>query len=101
MSIQRGSTPTHEITTDISLVDAEVIYVTYEQLNRMVVEKGKDDIAVEADKLIIELSQEETLKFNDKYKVEIQVRARFADGRAPVSNIMTTTVDRLLKGDVI
>ena len=101
MSIKRGSTPTHEITTDISLVDAEVIYVTYEQLNRTVVEKEKDDIAVEDDRLIIELSQGDTLKFNDKYDVEVQVRARFADGRAPVSNIMTTTVERLLKGGVI
>ena len=101
MGIQRGSTPTHQITTDISLVDTEVIFVTYDQLEKTVIEKTKSDIVVEDEYIEIELSQNETLKFNDKYDVEIQIRARFADGRAPVSNIMTTTVERLLKGGVI
>ena len=101
MSIKRGSTPTHFFRTDISLVDAVELYVTYKQLKKTVVEKTKDDCVVESDKITVVLTQADTLKFNAKYKVEMQIRPIWADGSTYPSNIMVTDVYRLLKGGEI
>ena len=107
MSIPRGATPENTFTFPIDLSTADVVYITYNQCDRTVIEKEKDDISFSYDEdagvylLQIELTQEESLAFNDKHKVEMQIRGRYPDGRAVESTIMTTTVDRILKDGVI
>lgn len=97
----RGTTPTITITTDMDLTSAEVVYVTFRQDAYQVVEKEKADLTITAESVELELSQKETLKFKDNQSVEFQVRARFADGTAVKSNVMKTTVTRILKDGVI
>ena len=99
--MRRGTTPTHTFNTSVSLAAAEVIYITYQQRRQTVVEKTIDDITVAADTLTVELTQEETLLFDAKYPASIQIRARFIDGSAIASNIMTVPVDKILKGGAI
>lgn len=101
MSTIRGTTPTHIFETDISLVEAEVIYVTYKQDETVIVEKEKDDLSVTENEIQLTLSQEETLRFNSSNDIEIQIRARFADGLAVACKIITTDADRILKEGVI
>lgn len=99
--MRRGTTPTHTFTTDIDLTDAEVIFITYEQAGEVVMEKTADDLAITADSLTVKLTQEETLAFELGKPVEMQIRARFADGTAVASQVMRTNADVILKEGVI
>lgn len=101
MSIQRGSTPVHIFHTSVDLRDADVLFITYQQAGKTVVEKDKSDCEVSEDKFQLQLTQEETLMFNPEHSVRIQVRARFVDDTAIVSNIIHTDVGKLLKSGVI
>lgn len=97
----RGTTPKHTFNVDVDLTDAQSIYITYKQLNRVVVEKAKSDINVSSDALQCDLTQKETLAFNSKYPVKIQIRAGYEGGSAVASNIIETTVGEILKGGEI
>ena len=97
MATTRGTTPTHRFNTDIDLTQAEVLYVTYKQGSEIVLEKEKADIDIESDHIEFKLTQEDTLKFNSKGTVSIQIRARFADGTAVASNIISSGAKEILK----
>lgn len=101
----RGTTPTNTFTSELDLSNAVVVYITYKQNKQVVFEKGKEDITFSSDDsnyvMSIELTQEETLKLSPNNSVAIQIRARFADGNAVASNIITTSVAQILKEGVI
>lgn len=100
--IPRGSTPTNTFTTDTDLRGLEVLYITYHQDGKNLVEKTINDIEIEEEYIETTLSQEETLRFSERGgNVLIQIRGRFPDGSAPISNIIVTTVERVLKDGVI
>ena len=56
----RGTTPTNIINVDLDLTGM-TIFVTYAQNGKILFEKTNDVITVEADKLLVPLTQEETL----------------------------------------
>lgn len=97
----RFTTPTHVFKTNIDLTQAGVIFITYKQGGNTVVEKTKEDLTIEQDQLSVKLTQEDTGKFVQGNPVEIQIRVRFDDDTAIASNIMKTTVERVLKDGVI
>ncbi len=105
MSIPRGTTPINYFTVPIDLSEASVVYLTYAQNGKTVVEKEKADITFTAEdetyEMSVQLTQEDTLAFIDKSPVDMQIRVRFADGNAIESTIMRTSVDRMLKDGVI
>ena len=96
----RGTTPTHIFDTDISLVNAEVIYITYKQ-GKVILEKTKDDVRVTENQLQVDLTQEETLMFDFNRIAHVQIRARFADGKAVASNISQVDIAPIIKEGVI
>lgn len=97
----RYTTPTHIFNVNLDFTRVDVIYVTYNQNGTNLVEKTKKDLTITVDQITLTLSQEDTGKFVIGEPVEIQIRARFYDGTAVASNIMRTTVERVLKGGVI
>ena len=99
--MRRGTTPTHTFTTDIDLTDAEAIYITYKQNDKTVIEKEKTDLTITEDSLTVKLTQNETLAFVLDVPVRMQIRARFADGTAVASQVMSTRADVILKEGVI
>ena len=99
--MRRGTTPTHEFTTDIDLTDASKIYITYKQGGTVKLEKALPDITVSPTKLTVTLTQEETLAFSINKGVEIQIRALLVSGEAIASNVITTTAQKILKEGVI
>ena len=105
MSIPRGTTPINYFTVPLDLSEASVVYLTYAQNGKTVVEKEKDDITFTAEdeiyEISVQLTQADTLAFCDKSPVDMQIRVRFADGNAIESTIMRTSVDRILKDGVI
>lgn len=96
----RGTTPLNTFNVPIDLRDAEVIYITYKQEDTVVFEKVKDDLTITETSLSVRLTQEETIALKER-PVKIQIRARFADGTAVKSVVMTASVDELLKEGVI
>lgn len=100
--MRRGTTPTHIFGTDVDLTDAEVIYITYRQGNKNVLEKTKDDLtSITAEEIRVELTQTDTLGFSVSGNVEIQIRARFPDGSAIASQVIHTSANAILKEGVI
>lgn len=97
----RGTTPINVFEVDVDLRAADVIYITYAQNQKTVIERTKEDITVEEGALTLKLTQEETLRLKKKIPLEIQARARFPDGTALASGIVVTTVENVLKDGVI
>ena len=98
----RGTTPTIEITTDISLVEATEIYVTFMQGNN-VIERTKDSFeAITAESIILKLTQEETLALQNASKAaQWQIRAKFSDDTAVACEIGSVYISPILKEGVI
>lgn len=101
----RGTTPTIVIGTDMDLSSATAIYITFSQYlsaRKEVVRVDRDisNIIVGSDSISCTLSQAETLAFSVG-DVEVQIRAKFSDGSVVASNIMTATMAKALKDEVI
>lgn len=96
-TIRRGTTPEHTFITSLNLSGAESLYITYQQRGKTVLEKTLEDCLLTEDSITVRLSQEDTLKFNWKEDVEIQIRAVLSDGAALASNIMVASAQRILK----
>ena len=99
--MRRGTTPLQHFDVNIDLTGAEVVYVTYTQNCRVIVEREKPDIEITPTTLEFRLTQEETLRFDANMGVLIQIRARFPDGTAPASNEIKAKVEKILKEGVI
>lgn len=104
--MKRGTTPTNTFTVDLDLTQAQVLYITYEQGGRTVIEKTLEDVTItpgsgkNPETLSVSLSQTDTLRLKNG-AVDIQIRARFPNGEAIASDVMTVPVDVILKEGVI
>ena len=101
MAIARGATISNIFTVPVDLTTAVKMYITYDQFGRTVLEKTIEDCTIETNKITVDLSQEDSLKFAENKKVKIQIRAKLSDGSAHVSKIIETTAGELLKEGVI
>ena len=99
--IRKGTTPTHIFNTNVDLTEAVALYVTYKQGGRVVIEKDKSECEITSTNVTTKLTQADSLKLNETQTVEMQIRARFSDGTAIASNIMTAEAGRVLKGGEI
>lgn len=98
----RGTTPTIEITTDISLLEAQEIYVTFRQGDE-VVERTKETFkSITEEAITLKLTQEETLALQNASKsAQWQIRAKFPDGTAVACEIGSVKISPILKEGVI
>lgn len=101
MAITRGATITNIFNVEDDFTSAVECYVTYNQANRTVLEKDIDEVTIEADKITVDMTQEDTLKFAENRPVEIQIRIKMGDQAALVSKIIRTSASELLKEGVI
>ena len=99
-SIKRGATPVNRFTVNVDLREATV-YVTYDQRGRTVIEKTGSDLIVAERSVSVPLSQKDTLALKSGDDVDIQIRYILPDGTADNSNILTASVERVLKDGVI
>ena len=98
--MKRGTTVTHVFNTTEDMTRSK-IYVTYSQKGRVVLEKTNNNIVIEAGKITVPLSQEDTLNMLADVPTEIQIRLVREDGTAIASNIVHAKVSKILKGGVI
>ena len=98
----RGTTPTHTFTFSVDPSEIKDFVISYAQNDKIVLEKRKDDCTISDDgKVEIMLTQEETLMFEHGVMVEMQTKALLNDGLTVVSNIIGTTVSRVLNEEVL
>lgn len=100
--MRRGTTPTHKFTVPVDLRTAESVFITYKQPSgSRIIEKAKADMEISETEIIIELTQEDTLALSTIGNVEIQCRAKYPDGKAIASQIISVPVKKILKEGII
>ncbi len=95
--MKKGATPSLIFSVDVDLRDAQC-YITFVQRGKVVCEKSttNSELVVEEDKITCPLTQDDTLALS-LGSVEIQLAYIFPDGAVDKSDIVTATVERVLK----
>lgn len=98
----RGTTPTlvFNINTELDLNTIKEVWITFDLSPRLTYTKDDVEIDDELKTITLNLSQEETLKFN-KHDVKVQLRFLLEDGNAYASPIKSITVNDILQNGVI
>ena len=101
--MKRGTTPTLAFTFPYAGDTVKQLEVALAQRSGVVLTRTLEqaELDEQAQQLRIRLTQEETMLFSAGYAVEMQIRVLFQDGSAIASDIMTTTVERLLREGVL
>lgn len=97
----RGSTPTHTFELPLDEENIKNVIVAYAQDDVVVLSKTIEDCIVSGNIITLELSQEETLLFNSKKKVDIQLKVLNNNGKVFISNIICTEVGKCFIDEVI
>ena len=93
----RGTTPSITFNMGVPLDDALELYVTFKQLDTLIVEKRIDDIIiVDQNTIKIILTEKESLLFSDKYDVECQFMVKYTNGAIVVSQPLIFNVNKVL-----
>ena len=61
--MHRGTTPINIFRTDVDLTNASVLFITYKQNGKVILEKSIDEVKIQNNIVSVYLSQKETLLF--------------------------------------
>lgn len=95
--IYRGTTPKMVFTVPFSTELISKAYITFMQKDRKAFDKELSDCECEGNKIILKLTQDDTLNLVSNIKVNIQIRALLTDGSAVASKIIEENVKDVLK----
>lgn len=96
----RGTTPRHTFTLPFPAAHVKKVRIIYAQSGLAVLTKEVDTFPEEGS-FTVQLTQEETLRFDASCLVEIQMRVLMDDGQALCSAIMRCSVGRCLESGVL
>ena len=99
--IAKGCTCKNSFLFPFAESDVVVIYITYQQNGKIVIEKELEDCTFLDGRVYVTLTQEDTVKFDNDAIVRIQIRTRLKDGLVSKTKIFETYTDELLKDEVI
>ena len=99
--ISRGCTCKNIFSFPYLAEEVELLYITYQQRFKTVVEKTLAECTIEDNKLVVMLSQEDTLQFDSAVPIAIQIRVKLVNGAVTKSKVIETYTDLLLKNEVI
>lgn len=102
--MMRGTTPTHtfHLPFDTSLVrSVRVIYLQRQLGNALRLTKETDACALDGAAIRVTLTQEDTLLFDSRLPVEIQLRVLTHTGQALSSKPIAVDVGECLDGEVL
>lgn len=97
----RGTTPTHTFTLPFAVETVKSVRVIYAQGERVVFTKEMNECELANNTITIKLTQSDTLAFDHKTPVDIQVRILTVDDDSLVSDIRRVMVDRCLDNEVL
>ncbi len=104
--MRQATTPEHTFKLPVDTDTCDIIQVTYEQgKTQLVKEKNRgeipDEMTLDGQKVIILLTQEETLLFSAKHPVEVQIRVLTNTGRVLASQIWEVDVSKSLNKEAL
>ena len=98
----RGTTPTLTFTLPFETSLLKNLYITFtNKNNEALLEKELSNCTLNDKSVSITLTQEETLIFEGRQKIRLQLRAVTTDNAALASNIFDVYVHEILKEGVI
>ena len=97
--MRRGSTPTHTFTLALNADAIAKVRVLYSQNGELLFRKEGDQVTIDGQKVVVELSQEDTLLFKEGV-AEVQLRVNTPGEKSIPSNIYQFPVSRLLENEV-
>ena len=97
----RGTTPTHTFNLPFDSGYLKTVLITYAQKKIPVVEKTEKDCVMDGSSIKVTLSQKDTLKFDDRRPVEIQIRVVLKNGVALATSVGTLKAGRVLNEEVL
>lgn len=101
LTMMRGCTPEHSFSVPLEEDYIAALWLTFSQDGEVVLEKQKQDCIFDGLTAKVQLSQEDTLKFDEGITIEIQMRLRDIEGRAYKTEIVKAKPTRLLHEGVI
>lgn len=100
----RGTTPTIQIQLpdDVPIADLDAAVFSFAQRDTEIIKKTLDEMMrnAEDNTLIVELSQQETLRFTDNVMVDMQLKIK-RQGNIDVTDIVRMPVDTVINKEVI
>lgn len=97
----RGTTPTHTWTLPVDASVVKEARIIYSQGVENVLIKNTEDCIMEGNTLKVTLTQEDTLKFSHKKKVEVQARLLTQDRTSFATRVVEVPVWKLLDEEVM
>lgn len=97
----RGTTPTHTFTIPFDVSGIAKVKIIYAQDDKVMCEKTTENCTLEGTNIRTTLTQEDTLKFDHKTSVQIQVRILTHGGQALASVVEKVGVSQLLDDEVL
>ncbi len=95
----RGTTPTHTFNVSIDTSRFKILRIYYAQKKVVVVTKTEKDCVMDGKQIRVTLSQKDTLKFDERRDVEVQMRVVLDNGTAIATNVGTMEIGRVLNGE--
>ena len=99
----RATTPTHVFTfpNDIDPSECKRILITYKQGNKIIFEVTEENVTIDGQDVLYTLTQEETNKFKDTVKANVQVRILLGSDEALASDILSFIVKPVLDDEIL
>ena len=100
----RGTTPKHIFTTNIDSSTIKELRIIYSQNNQTILTKTKQDCKfddINGHIITVELTQEETFKFDSSRILDIQLRLKTNDNEVLSTDIISVSVDKCLDNTVL
>ena len=97
----RGSAPTHTFTLPEDVGVIKRIIIVYAQDDVEILRKTEEDCEISGNTVSLKLDQEETLLFDFKKNMQIQMKAVTEEGTPLISNIMKRDVRKCLIDEVL
>ncbi len=97
----RATTPTHIFTLPFDTDQLKTIRITYRQFGETVLQKNETQCVFTDKAIKVELTQEETLRFQPTAEVFIQLRVMTTDGKVMASEIMQKLPKECLDEEVL
>ena len=97
----KGTTPTHAFKINLEAKDINQVEITYSQNDVQILQKETGNCVIEDGCITTTLTQEETLKFDHRKKVQFQLRILTKEGKVLSTKVMQVDAEKCLSGEVL
>jgi len=99
--MKQGTTPTHTFHLPFASSNIKALEITYAQHDTILFTKEMKDCILEGDIIAVELSQEETFRFDFTTPIQMQLRVLTITNQAYATDILLTNISKSLSKEVL